>query len=49
MNVRQRSTITKQSVNPTPAVIRLHVIACPPHLSFLLFLTRSLLTLRADL
>jgi hypothetical protein len=30
MNVSLRSTITKQSVNPTPAVIHLHVIACPP-------------------
>jgi len=38
----------KKSVNPSPAVNHLHVIACPL-LTFLLFLVSSLLTLRAEL
>jgi len=38
----------KKSVNPTPAVIHLHVIICPL-LTCLLFLISSLLTLRAEL
>lgn len=37
----------KKSVNPTPAVIHLHVIACPL-LTCLLFLASSLLILRAE-
>jgi len=38
----------KKSVNPTPTVIHLHVIACPL-VTCLLFLVSSLLTLRAEL